>query len=292
MKRIWADPEERKRRSEANKRGWNRERRKRKSEAMKLIWADPEVHQRWSEVNKRSAADPEVRKRMSEANKRTAADPEVRKRKSKATKQNWKNPQVRESRIEGNKHALANPEYRKRLSEANKLAWDNPERRELASERIKGSWKDPKVRKRRIKGMKRTYSSSEAKKRRGEASKRVWAKRREILAEAKQFVEASRAAQSVIAKRSRGRKKGELLEDTPARITIAAYMTSQGATKRAIAAEMYPLHGRRADAWNVAKNSIFKRYGEKIKQEQSRLAGLPAMGMAAFEAAKSKLARP
>ena len=35
-------------RSEANKRAWNPEQRRRQSEAMKLIWADPEVYQRRS----------------------------------------------------------------------------------------------------------------------------------------------------------------------------------------------------------------------------------------------------
>jgi hypothetical protein len=87
-------------------------------------------------------------------------------------------------------------------------------------------------------------------------------------------------------KRSRGRK-GELLGDTAARITMAAYRELQGWGRRRIAAELYPLHTP-DDAWGTAKNTIFKRHAKEIKREKNRLIGLPESArLTAFEAAKS-----
>ena len=102
-----------------------------------------------------------------------------------------------------------------------------------------------------------------------------------------------RAPALSLAKRKRGRQKGELLGDTAARITMAAYLMLQGASKGRIATELYPLHGTNSAARNAAKNSIFKPHKESIRQEQIRLAGLPdAIQLAAFKAAKSELSKP
>jgi hypothetical protein len=87
-------------------------------------------------------------------------------------------------------------------------------------------------------------------------------------------------------KRSRGRK-GELLGDTAARITMVAYRMLQVCSKRRIAAELYPLHTPEV-AWGTAKNTIFRRHAKEIRQEMNRLTGLPESArLAAFKAAKS-----
>jgi hypothetical protein len=101
---------------------------------------------------------------------------------------------------------------------------------------------------------------------------------------------ASQAVQ-VPGKRPRGRKTGEILKDTVARITIAAYMKLKKASRRAAAAEMYPLHNKES-AWTNAKNGVYKHYEPNIDQEGTRLAGLPGMGIAEFQAAKDIVARP
>jgi hypothetical protein len=93
--------------------------------------------------------------------------------------------------------------------------------------------------------------------------------------------------------RKRGHQKGELLGDTAARITMAAYLMLQRWSKGRIAAELYPLHGTKSAAKNAAYNSIFKPHDESITREKNRLAGLShAIQLAAFEAAKSKISKP
>jgi predicted transcriptional regulator len=95
------------------------------------------------------------------------------------------------------------------------------------------------------------------------------------------------------AKSTRGRKTGELLGDTAARITMAAYLMLQGWSKGRIAVELYPLHGTKSAAKNAAYNSIFIPHEEGLTREKGRLAGLPpAIQLAAFEAAKSKISKP
>jgi hypothetical protein len=74
---------------------------------------------------------------------------------------------------------------------------------------------------------------------------------------------------------------------------MAAYLMLQGWSKGRIAVELYPLHGTKSAAKNAAYNSIFIPHEEGLTREKGRLAGLPpAIQLAAFEAAKSKISKP
>jgi predicted transcriptional regulator len=74
-------------------------------------------------------------------------------------------------------------------------------------------------------------------------------------------------------KRQRGRK-GELSEETRARITVTAFLKLGAKKDSQIAPKLYPLHDTQAAAKNAAKNSIFKPHKHLIALEQKRLSML------------------
>ncbi len=107
--------------------------------------------------------------------------------------------------------------------------------------------------------------------------------------------EFGRAAEDAAEKRGHRKKRGrrgELLGDTPARITVAAYLRLYGTSDYQMAAQLYPLHSTKPGAWNAAK-TFFRRQRDNITQEQLRLGVLPKVErMARFAAAQQKLSRP
>jgi len=124
MKRRWADPEYAKHMSQATRRSWeNSAVRKGRVEGIKRSWADPERHKRTSAAIKRSLAKPEVVQRISEASKRKWADPEIHERMSVAIKKSLSRPEVRQQRSESMKRVCADPGWRRRRSESQKLIY-------------------------------------------------------------------------------------------------------------------------------------------------------------------------
>jgi len=125
VKRLWADPETRRKRLDAIARGH----------------ANPKVRKRMRQVTKRNWKDPKIRKARTEGTRRALADPSVRGRMGAASKSSWADPKVRKARTEGIQKALANPSVRNRISEANKRSWaSNTAGRQRQSEHSKRVW--------------------------------------------------------------------------------------------------------------------------------------------------------
>jgi hypothetical protein len=70
-------------------------------------------------------------------------------------------------------------------------------------------------------------------------------------------------------------QQGKIQKVTQARITLAAALRLQGWKDYPISKALYPERTEAADAYNVAKSSIFKPYEVEITAEQTRLAALP-----------------
>jgi hypothetical protein len=130
IRKAWADPK----------------RRARRSEAAKKLWADPDYRQRVIEGVRNALADPEVLERRSSAIKAASADPRSRARKSKAITKSWKDPAHRAKRREGLKKRWQDSGYRSKQSEARRNRWKDPDFRRKQSEAHARLAKDPEYR--------------------------------------------------------------------------------------------------------------------------------------------------
>jgi len=119
-------------------------------------------------------------------------------------------------------------------------------------------------------------------------SKANYEKQKQRLADADRII-----AQLEQPKRKRGRRKGEILVDTQARILMTAYLFSKGWSKRATASVLYPSHSDKDEALRTANISIFNPHRGLIEQEQERLARLPEhVQLAEFETARAMISGP
>ena len=156
-KKIWSNPEFRKRQSERarelSRRQWSDPAYRAKmsalkSEQNKKLWADPELRQKMIfgiRVSKRGLKErlrmsraarevmnrPEQKERSRQHFKRLWADPEYRARITKAcserARQRWRNPAYRRQRLAALKAWVRSPEGRARMSESNKQRAASPE---------------------------------------------------------------------------------------------------------------------------------------------------------------------
>ena len=145
------------------------ETRKKLKEASKKKWADPEYRKRVSEalkkVQKKVHSDPEYLRKQSEVH----SDPEFRRKISEANKKKWSDPEYRKKQSEARKGQVRSEEARKHLAEANKKKWSDPEYLRKQSE-VRS---DPEFRKKRSEALKERYSDPEFRKKMAEVQKKV-----------------------------------------------------------------------------------------------------------------------
>ena len=128
----WADPEYRKKQSEAQK------------EVQKKVHSDPEYRKHMSEAQKKVHSDPGYRKKISETLKKVHSDPEYRKRISETLKGKPHSEEHREHLAEANRRTANDPERIRKIVEAAKKRGLDPEFRKHMSEVHKGK-PQPKV---------------------------------------------------------------------------------------------------------------------------------------------------
>lgn len=86
--------------------------------------ADPEFRRKMSEACKAAWANPMLRRRQSEAARKACATDGTKKRRSEAQKKLWADPKVRQRRIDGIKADRCDPAKAKQRSQAAKKAWE------------------------------------------------------------------------------------------------------------------------------------------------------------------------
>lgn len=140
----WADPEYRKKISEAMKgkthpsKPHSEEAKKKISEANKKRWSDPEVRRKMSESLKGRTLSEETRKRISEAKKGKTLSEETKRRISETLKGKLHSEEVRKHMSEVHKGKTFSEEHRKHMSEARKGKPHSEEARKHMSESHKG----------------------------------------------------------------------------------------------------------------------------------------------------------
>jgi hypothetical protein len=164
MKKIWADPDYKKRASSTMTKVWEDPKYKKKtSQALKLAAQDPQFREKIADLSAKRWEDPKYKKRVSKAISNAASTHEARERESTKFKELWEDPEYRASqtekvrknqkslkRIKAAKRAIKrkwemDPAYRKKMTRTAKLQW-TPEKREAKSQEMKRKWKNPEYR--------------------------------------------------------------------------------------------------------------------------------------------------
>jgi hypothetical protein len=151
-KKMWEDPEQRKKISESIRKALeDPEHREKMSELSKKMWEDPERREKVSKSMKKALEDPEHRKKMSELSKKMWEDPKhsdpgFRKKYGEKMREILSDPEIREKISRITKEKLSDPEIRKKISEKVKLSAEKltPEQR---SERIRLGWETRRLKK-------------------------------------------------------------------------------------------------------------------------------------------------
>jgi len=117
VRKLWRDPEFRKR---ASKKRWSATSRLRASERMREKWRDPGYRER--QKHSRDQKYRSARERRIAAIRKRNQDPEVRARRSEATRKQWRDPKFCEDQSERMREQWQDQEYRERMSRPEHLA--------------------------------------------------------------------------------------------------------------------------------------------------------------------------
>ena len=96
VKRLWGDPEYRKRMSDAHKHPLSDEHRNHMTAAIKEAYKRPDVRAKKAEQNRENLSKPEVRAKLSAASKKAASAPGERERRRERSIMRWSDPEERE----------------------------------------------------------------------------------------------------------------------------------------------------------------------------------------------------